>query len=112
MTQVQKRHSTGRVVWEDISPINLQAAERLVYPTQKPEALLDRIIAASSNEGDLILDLFCGSGTAIAAVQNLKRRWVGIDITHLSIALQKYRLRNSFAIVAGVDYSVIGEPVS
>ena len=96
----------------DIFPINSQAAERLGYPTQKPEALLERIIAASSNEGDLVLDPFCGCGTTIAAAQKLNRKWVGIDITHLSIALQKYRLRDSFAITAGVDYSVIGEPVS
>jgi site-specific DNA-methyltransferase (adenine-specific) len=99
-------------IWDDIAPISSQAAERLGYPTQKPEALLERIIAASSNEGDLILDPFCGCGTTIAAAQKLNRRWVGIDITHLSIALQKYRLRDSFAITAGVDYSVIGEPVS
>jgi len=99
-------------LWDDISPIGARAAERLGYPTQKPEALLERIIAASSNEGDLIFDPFCGCGTTIAAAQKLNRRWVGIDITHLSIALQKYRLRDSFTITAGVDYSVIGEPVS
>ena len=99
-------------VWNDIRPLHNLAAERLGYPTQKPEALLERIIAASSNEGDLVLDPFCGCGTTIAAAQKLNRRWVGIDITHLSIALQKYRLRDSFAIAAGVDYSVIGEPVS
>lgn len=99
-------------VWTDILPISAHAAERLGYPTQKPEALLERIIAASSNEGDLVLDPFCGCGTTIAAAQKLNRRWVGIDITHLSIALQKYRLRDSFSIVAGADYEVIGEPVS
>ena len=99
-------------LWDDINPISAQAAERLGYPTQKPEALLERIIAASSNEGDLVLDPFCGCGTTIAAAQKLNRRWVGIDITHLSIALQKYRLRDSFSIVAGTDYKVIGEPVS
>lgn len=99
-------------LWIDISPINSQAADALGYPTQKPEALLERIIAASSNEGDLVLDPFCGCGTTIAAAQKLNRRWVGIDITHLSIALQKYRLRDSFSIVAGTDYEVIGEPVS
>lgn len=99
-------------VWLDIPPINSQAAERLGYPTQKPEALLERIIAASSNEGDFVLDPFCGCGTTIAAAQKLNRRWIGIDITHLSIALQKYRLRDSFNIAAGVDYDVIGEPVS
>ena len=102
----------AQTVVTDIYPINSQAAERLGYPTQKPEALLERIISASSNEGDLVLDPFCGCGTTIAAAQKLNRRWVGIDITHLSIALQKYRLRDSFSIVAGADYEVIGEPVS
>ena len=69
------------------------SAERLGYPTQKPLALLERIIAASSNPGDVVLDPFCGCGTAVAAAQKLGRRWIGIDITHLSIALQKYRLK-------------------
>ena len=94
----------------DISPINSQAKERLGYPTQKPEALLERIIRASSNEGDVVLDPFCGCGTSIAAAHKLKRRWIGIDITHLSIALQKYRLQDMFELVSGKDYAVIGEP--
>ena len=71
----------------------LQAAERLGYPTQKPEALLERIIQASSNEGDIVLDPFCGCGTAIVAAQKLGRRWIGIDITHLAITLIKTRLK-------------------
>ncbi|MCW5200882.1 site-specific DNA-methyltransferase, partial [Desulfobulbus sp. F4] len=78
-------------LWTDISPISSLAAERLGYPTQKPVALLERILEASSNEGDLVLDPFCGCGTTIHAAQKLKRRWIGIDITHLAIALQKYR---------------------
>lgn len=94
----------------DIPPINSQAQERLGYPTQKPLALLERIIAASSNPGDLMLDPFCGCGTTIAAAQKLGRRWVGIDITHLAIALQKYRLRDSFGLVEKQDYQVVGEP--
>lgn len=94
----------------DIFPINSQAAERLGYPTQKPLALLERIIQASSNPGEVVLDPFCGCGTAIAAAQKLDRRWIGIDITHLAVALQKYRLKDSFEIVAGRDYRVIGEP--
>lgn len=94
-------------VWDDIPFINSQAAERLGYPTQKPLALLERIIAASSNAGDVILDPFCGCGTAVAAAQKLGRRWVGIDITHLSIALQKYRLEQSFP---GISFTVVGEP--
>jgi site-specific DNA-methyltransferase (adenine-specific) len=74
-------------IWTDIAPINSQAAERLGYPTQKPEALLERIIKASSNEGDAVLDPFCGCGTAIAAAHRLKRCWIGIDVTHLAITL-------------------------
>jgi len=97
-------------LWTDIYEINSQAAERLGYPTQKPLALLERIVKASSNEGDTILDPFCGCGTAIAAAQKLKRSWIGIDITHLAIALQKYRLKDMFNIDAGKDYKVIGEP--
>jgi site-specific DNA-methyltransferase (adenine-specific) len=84
--------------------------ERLDYPTQKPVALLERIISASSNPGDIVLDPFCGCGTAIAAAQKLGRSWLGIDITHLSIALQKYRLKDMFNLDAGKDYAVIGEP--
>jgi site-specific DNA-methyltransferase (adenine-specific) len=93
--------------WDDISPINSQAAERLGYPTQKPLALLERIVQASSNPGDIVLDPFCGCGTTIAAAQKLGRRWVGIDITYLAIALQKYRLQDMFP---GTQFQVIGEP--
>ncbi|MCY4540309.1 MAG: DNA methyltransferase [Chloroflexi bacterium] len=96
----------------DIRPLGSHAKERLSYPTQKPEALLERIIRASSNEGDIVLDPFCGCGTTIAAAHKLNRRWIGIDITHLSIALQKYRLQNQFELVSGSDYDVIGEPVT
>jgi DNA modification methylase len=94
-------------VWTDIRPIGASAAERLGYPTQKPEELLERIILSSSNPGDVILDPFCGCGTAIAAAQKLDRKWIGIDITHLSIALQKYRLE---AMFPGIKFKVIGEP--
>lgn len=79
-------------IWDDVPPINSQAAERLGYPTQKPVALLERIIQASSNPGDVVLDPFCGCGTTIEAAQKLRRRWVGIDITHLAINLIKQRL--------------------
>lgn len=95
--------------WTDISSINPQAAERLGYPTQKPLALLERIIQASSNPGDVVLDPFCGCGTAVAAAQKLGRRWIGIDVTHLAIALQKYRLLTMFPDVA---FQVIGEPTT
>jgi hypothetical protein len=84
----------------------------LGYPTQKPEALLERIIQASSNEGDVVLDPFCGCGTATVAAQKLNRHWIGIDITHLAITLIKTRLKDSFKLEAGKDYEVIGEPVS
>ena len=96
----------------DIRPIGSQAKERLGYPTQKPIELLERIICASSNEGDIVLDPFCGCGTAIAAAHKLRRHWIGIDITHLSIALQKYRLQDTFELVSGSDYEVIGEPTT
>jgi DNA modification methylase len=105
--------SKGRAVgdvWEDIAPLNMRADERLGFPTQKPEALLDRIIAASSNEGDVILDPFCGCGTTIAAAQKLKRRWIGIDITHLAINLIRTRLRDAYGDAAQLE--VIGEPTT
>ncbi len=95
----------------DIQPIATHAAERLGYPTQKPEALLERIIKASSNEGDVVLDPFCGCGTAIAVAQKLKRQWIGIDITHLAISLMKHRLRDTFGEAIKDEYRVIGEPV-
>ena len=98
--------------WTDINYLVGSAKERLGYPTQKPEALLERIISASSNEGDIVLDPFCGCGTAIAAAHKLGRKWIGIDITHLSIALQKYRLLDMFELVSGEDYAVIGEPTT
>lgn len=81
-------------VWDDIPPINSQAQERLGYPTQKPEALLERIIKASSNEGDVVLDTYCGCGTTTAVAQRLNRRWIGIDITYQSISLVLKRLED------------------
>ncbi len=85
-----------------------QEKERLGYPTQKPEGVLERIVRSSSKEGDIILDPFCGCGTTIAVAQQLKRRWIGIDITHLAINLIKHRLLNTFG--DEVSYEVIGEP--
>ena len=99
-------------IWTDIPPIGAQAAERLGYPTQKPLALLERIIQASSNPGDVVLDPFAGCGTAIAAAQSLGRHWIGIDITHLSVSLLKYRLESMFGLLPKRDYVVIGEPVT
>ncbi|MFH1337349.1 MAG: DNA methyltransferase [Nanoarchaeota archaeon] len=102
----------GKIVedWWDIPALPPMSKERLGYPTQKPEALLDRIIEASSNEGDIILDPFCGCGTAIAVSQRLNRRWIGIDITHLAVGLIKHRLQDAFGSEINSAYHVIGEP--
>ena len=96
-------------VWTDIPRIPNTSSERLGYPTQKPEALLARIIEASSNEGDVVLDPFCGCGTAVAVAERLNRRWAGIDITHLAVSLMKYRLRDTFGTSLS-DYDVVGVP--
>lgn len=95
--------------WGDIDVINSMADEALGYPTQKPEALLERIINASSNEGSLILDPFCGCGTAVNVAERLNRRWIGIDITHLAIALIRNRLHDTFGPEL-LPYKVIGDP--
>lgn len=98
--------------WDDISMLRgiSGTGERLGYPTQKPEALLERIVAASSNPGDVILDPFCGCGTAVAAAQKLGRHWKGIDITHLAVNLIRTRLRDAYG--DDVSFRVIGEPES
>jgi site-specific DNA-methyltransferase (adenine-specific) len=93
--------------WDDIAPLNSQAQERLGYPTQKPIALLERIISASTEEGDVVLDPFCGCGTTIHAAQKLKRNWIGIDITHLAISLIEKRLKDAFP---GIKFEVHGTP--
>ncbi len=106
----QSLHPLGKHpddVWE-VPIIAPSAKERLGYPTQKPLELLRRIILASSNEGDIVLDPFCGCGTAIDAAQELNRQWIGIDITHLAIALIKNRLKDKYG---DLPYRVIGEPV-
>jgi adenine-specific DNA-methyltransferase len=90
----------GRVVhsiWTDIFPINSQAKERLDYPTQKPEALIERILKASSNESDIVADFFCGSGTTSAVAEKLKRRWITSDISKTSIQISRARLVNQNA---------------
>lgn len=97
-------------VWVDISQLRANDAERMGYPTQKPLALLERIIQASSNPGDVVLDPFCGCGTAIAAAQKLGRQWVGIDITHLAISLIKHRMEDAYG--EELAYEVIGEPTT
>jgi len=97
----EKSGSGIQDVITDIPPIGAQAAERLGYPTQKPEALLERIIQASSNEGDVILDAYCGCGTSIAVAEKLQRQWIGIDITYQSISLILKRLEDQF----GYDFT-------
>ena len=105
---------TGRLYGLTYEALQVVAsAERLALPhAESPRHCLSRIIRASSNEGDVVLDPFCGCGTAIAAAHKLNRSWIGIDITHLSIALQKYRLGDMFELVSGEDYEVIGEPTT
>lgn len=95
-------------MWTDIV-MSKSGKERLGYPTQKPEALLERIIKASSNKGDLVLDPFCGCGTTIAVAERLHRRWIGIDVTHLAITLMERRLKDTFGKELA-PYKVIGDP--
>ena len=97
-------------VWTDIAPVNARAAERLGYPTQKPLALLERIVALSSDEGDVILDPFCGCGTAVDAAQKLGRRWIGIDITYIAIDLIRKRMRHTYGDEIEQAFSVVGIP--
>jgi len=94
-------------VWDDIPPINSQAQERLGYPTQKPLALLERIISASSNPDEVVMDPFCGCGTAVHAAEKLGRQWIGIDITHLAVSLIEKRMNDAFP---GIKMEVIGTP--
>lgn len=97
-------------VWSDIPPINARAAERLHYPTQKPEALLERILTLSSDRDGVVLDPFCGCGTTVSVAHRLGRRWIGIDITHLAIGLMKHRLKDTFGDEVEDAYDVRGEP--
>ena len=96
-------------IWTDIGPVSSQSKDRLGYPTQKPVALLERIIQESSNESDVIMDPFCGCGTAIAAAEKLSRKWIGIDVTHLAISLIKKRITDHFP---DAKFEVVGEPRS
>lgn len=98
---------TVDTLWDDISPINSQAQERLGYPTQKPIALLERVIKAASNPGDVVLDPFCGCGTTVEAAERLGRHWLGIDVTHYAITLIEQRLRKLHEASA---YKVHGRP--
>jgi site-specific DNA-methyltransferase (adenine-specific) len=93
--------------WGDIAPVNSQAEERIGYPTQKPRALLDRIIAATTKEGDVVLDPFCGCGTAVHAAESLGRAWIGIDITYLAIQVIEDRIKTW---LPNAKYTVEGIP--
>ncbi len=107
-TEAYKKGKTPEDWWIDIpTGGQLSRKERLGYETQKPLKLLERIIEVSSNEGDVVLDPFCGCGTAVVAAQKLNRRWIGIDVTHLAINLMRNRLKDSFS---GIQFGVIGEP--
>ena len=97
-------------VWIDIPPLNSQAQERLGYPTQKPLALLERILKLASNEGDVVLDPFAGCGTTIDAAQKLGRQWVGIDITYIAIDLIEKRFLHTFGKDIVGTYTVTGIP--
>lgn len=94
-------------IWTDVAALTGTNKERLGYPTQKPLALLERIIEATTNEGDVVLDPFCGCGTAVHAAQRLGRHWVGIDITHLAVSLIEERMIKAFP---DVQYTLVGTP--
>ena len=91
-------------VFDDIPPVNAKAAERTGYPTQKPRALLDRIIQASTNRGDVVLDPFCGCATACVSAESLGREWIGIDLSPVAATLVESRLRDQFGIFAEVHH--------
>ncbi len=93
--------------WGDIAPVNSQAEERIGYPTQKPLALLERIVAAATKPGDVVLDPFCGCGTAVHAAERMGRRWIGIDITYLAIQVIKDRIKTW---LPAAEYTVEGIP--
>jgi DNA modification methylase len=114
VTQMTNDDSPGRSmddVW-DIPVINSQAKERLGYPTQKPLALLDRIIKASSNEGDIVLDAFCGCGTALASAHANKRHWVGIDISPTACRVVEHRMNKEYGLTEGKDFVIRSLPMT
>ena len=98
-------------VWSDIPPINSQARERVGYNTQKPVTLLERIIKASSNEGDVVFDPFCGCATTLEAAHNLNRKWIGVDIAiHAVKRVAAIRLRDRLGLKEGTDFIIAGIP--
>lgn len=108
-SQMADDESVG-VRMDDVWEIGRVPPIKQLFPTEKPTALLERIIEASSKAGDTVLDPFCGCGTSILAATKLNRQWIGIDITHLAISLIKHRLADSFGLKPDTDYAVIGEP--
>lgn len=94
-------------LWDDIQPISSQSAERLGYPTQKPIALMERIINASSNKGDIVLDSFCGCGTSLIAAEKLKRKWIGIDISPTACRVMSQRLWDIFKLEENKDFQMM-----
>lgn len=108
-SEMSEEDSEG-VRMDDVWDIGRVPPIKQLYPTQKPLPLLERIIEACSNKDQVVLDPFCGCGTAIIAAQGLERQWIGIDITHLAVGLIKHRLEGAFP--GEVEYEVIGEPVS
>jgi DNA modification methylase len=97
-------------IWDDINPLGAQEKEKLGYPTQKPEALLERIVNASTNEGDIIADFFCGCGTSISVAEKLNRKWIGVDISHLSVKLITKRLIDSYGEDITKTFEIHGFP--
>ena len=95
-------------IWSDIAPINSQADERLGYPTQKPLALLERIVTASSNENEIVLDAFCGCGTALVAAQKLKRQWIGIDMSPTACRVVAKRLQDTCGLKENEELQKVG----
>ncbi len=110
LREMEKKGSILTNVWSDISPIQAASKESRGYPTQKPLLLLERIIAASSQEGEVVLDPFCGCGTAVVAAERMGRKWIGIDVTYLAVAEIVYRLSTETDAQRNVDYKLIGSP--
>ncbi len=108
-SQVDDEDSEG-VAMADVWDISRVPPIKQLYPTQKPQSLLERIITASSNEGDIVLDPFCGCGTTVSVAHRLKRVWLGIDVTHLAISLIENRLKSELGAKAKTDYRVLGVP--
>lgn len=99
-------------IWTDINPLASMAKERMGYPTQKPLSLLERIIKAFTNEGDLVLDPFCGCGTTVHAAQRINRRWVGMDISPVAVDMMRHRLVEKENLMMNTHFVVSGIPTS